>query len=91
MLRTIQIRVIKSRVPDSILEDLSTNPFWCFTHVKIQQLKLYSSAYKTPPCKTVLNSKQKQQQYAQCIMYSNITLSVFSKEEGVTLLWKNAP
>lgn len=47
MQKTIQIRVIKGRVPDSILEDLSTNPFWCFTHAKIQQPKLHSIAYKT--------------------------------------------
>lgn len=42
MQKPIQIRVIKSRVPDSILENLSTNPFWCFTYAKIQQPKLYS-------------------------------------------------
>lgn len=38
----IQNRVMKSRAPDSISEDLSTNPFWCFTRANIQQPKLCS-------------------------------------------------
>lgn len=71
MQKTIQIRVIKSRVPDSILEDLSTNPFWCFMHAKIQQPKLlYSFAYKTWPGKTLSSIQSKSNRNMQNILHT---------------------
>lgn len=52
--KTIQIRVIKSRVPDSILEDLSTNLFWFFTHVRSRNLSYtLLLTCKTQSCKTL--------------------------------------
>lgn len=77
MQKTIQIRVIKGRVPDSILEDLSTNPFWCFTHAKIQQPKLHSIAYKTWPGKTLSSIQNKSNRNMHNILHTALQLPQF--------------